>query len=365
MLMKKPTLLRHLCLLSAMTAVTASVTAQDVYLSEVRADGQEAWIEVHNRGATAANLSTWSLHAATHTPGMAQNYWWPFPAGTTLQPDQYLRVHWYSLPDGSAQPGDLYTGTSPYGFLFGLGGEALHGAAGAVALFRSQSNSMMSTPAMVADWLSWGVAGYQREYLAISAGVWSSGHAAPSIPDGASLARDVALIDVVADADEAWFVDHSPTPLGPNVTGAVAEPYGTACALPGNHMLGAPTLTTSGPPLIGDETFALRVGNTTGLFGEFVLIGFSVGAAPPGLPSILPHYSGTGCQEAIDVTSLLTTWILPAQLFETPIALPLDGLSNAAAGAELHAQALVIDLLPYTYPPYQGLTNALRLVLGQ
>ncbi|MEZ6038573.1 MAG: lamin tail domain-containing protein [Planctomycetota bacterium] len=363
--MKIPTLLRHLCALSAVTAITHTATAQAVYLSEVRADGQEAWIELHNRGTTTTDLSTWSLHVSSHTPGMPKDYWWAFPAGTALQPDQYLRVHWHQSPNGPVQPGDLYTGTSYYGFLFGLGSEPLHGSEGAVALVRSQSNSMTDAPAAFVDWVAWGVGGHLREYVAVAAGLWSPTHATPAIPNGSSVARDVAQMDAVADADQAWFIDHSPTPLGPNVTGALAEGYGSACTLPGNHLLGLPTLTASSAPLIGDGSFALRVGNTTGLFGEFVLIGFSAGAAPQGLPSILPAWSGVGCHEAIDITQLVATWIVPAQLWTTTIPLPLSGLGPAVTGAELHAQTLVIDLLPYSYPPYQGLSNALRLVIGQ
>ena len=37
----------------------------------------------------------------------------------------------------------------------------------------------------------------------------------------------------------------------------------------------------------------------------------------------------------------------------------------SAVGAELHVQALVFDLLPYATPPFQGVSNALRLVVGQ
>jgi hypothetical protein len=49
----------------------------------------------------------------------------------------------------------------------------------------------------------------------------------------------------------------------------------------------------------------------------------------------------------------------------TTMPLPLSGLPTAAVGTELHAQALVLDLLAGAYPPYQGVTNALRIVLGQ
>jgi hypothetical protein len=61
----------------------------------------------------------------------------------------------------------------------------------------------------------------------------------------------------------------------------------------------------------------------------------------------------------------VTTWLVPAQLMTTTMPLPLSGLPTAAVGTELHAQALVLDLLAGAYPPYQGVTNALRIVLGQ
>lgn len=338
--------------------------AQDVLVSEVCA-GNEAWVELHNRTAGAVDLSSWSLHYASLTAGMPQNYWWPFPVGTVLAPGGYLRVQWFQAAPGSPSAGTLWTGASPYGFLFGLGGEALHGQRGAVALFRSQDNAMMSTASIVEDWVSWGDNGFQREWLAVQNGRWSAGRHLPSITAGSSLARDLALVGAVAHADLAWFLDASPTPLQTNATGAVVQSHGQACVLPGNHLLGAPVLATTSLPLVGNPSFGFTVANTTGLWNEFVLVGFAAAAAAPGTASVLPPFAGVACHEALDLQQIVMTWLLPAQIVQTSVPLPLTNVPAAAVGIELHAQALVFDLLPYVSPPFQGVTNGLRLIVGQ
>ena len=151
----------------------------------------------------------------------------------------------------------------------------------------------------------------------------------------------------------------------PNITGAVVQSYGTACTLPGNHLLGTPELRATSLPLVGNGQFGFVIDNTTGIFGEYVILAFSAGAAPAGLPSILPQYSGMGCQESIDTQQILLVWLVPASLFGTTLPLPLASYTSQIIGTELHAQALVIDLLAGTNPPYQGLSNALRVVVGQ
>ncbi len=352
----------------AVTVAAAAVTplrAQQVLLSEVRADAGGRWVELHNPAAVAVDVSAWSIHHASHTPGMPQHYWWPFPAGTVIAPHGYLRVHWFQ--NGANVPGaaDLWTGTSPYGFLFGLGGETLLGARGAFALFRSQSNVLMNTAGVVADWISWGEHGYEREPLAIAAGVWAPERHAPAIAPDTSLARDPTAVGAMPFPDLEWFVDFTPTPLAPNLSGATAQPYGTACALPGHHLLAAPLLRASSLPLLGNAAFALAVDHTTGLYGEFVLVAWTAAAAPAGTPSVLPPFAGASCQQAVDLTQLLATWLLPAQIVSTHVPLPLASTPPAALGAELHAQALVFDLLPTAWPPFQGASNALRLVIGQ
>jgi Lamin Tail Domain len=348
------------CLLSA------STTAQQVLLSEVRADASERWIELHNRGSQTVDLSTWSLHHATRTPGMPRNYWWGFPTGTTLAAGAFLRVHWYqNAPSGVLPAGEHWTGTSPFGFLFGLGGETLRSDRGALGLLRTQDNANMNDPTYVADWVGWGDHAFSYEWMAVAAGVWQPGRALPSLAPTTSVARDPATIGVATFADQQWFVDFTPTPLQPNVDGALVASYGTPCALPGHHLLGAPVLRGITQPLLGNAQFALAVDHTTGIYGEYLLLAFSAAAAAPGLPSILPPYAGQACLERIDTQQLLVVWLVPTQIIATPVPLSLAGLPASAYGVELHAQALVLDLLPMAYPPYQGLSNALRIVVGQ
>jgi hypothetical protein len=345
--------------------LAAPLSAQQVLVSEVRADANGRWVELHNRSAAPVDLSTWSLHHSSRTPGMPQAYWWPFPAGTVLAPDGYLRVHWFQAgPNVTGSP-ELWTGTSPYGFLFGNGGEGLLGSRGAFALFRSQSNALMNTAAIVEDWVSWGEHGFQREHLAIANGVWAAERHTPPIAPGTSLARDPGAVGAVAFPDLAWFADVTPTPLGPNVSGAVVQSHGVACALPGNHLLGAPLLRATSQPLLGSPTFALAVDHTTGLYGEYVLIAYATAAAPSGTPSILTPFAGVQCQQAIDPTQLLATWVVPAQCVTTAVPLSLANAPAGALGFELHAQALVFDLLPTAWPPFQGTSNGLRVVIGQ
>ena len=173
--MKQTTRLANVGILAIAMVLDTALVAQDVVLSEVRADAAERWVEILNRGTSAAELSTWSLYYATDTTGMPQNYWWAFPSGTTLAPDSYIRVFWFQNAPSVVLPGEYYTGTSPYGYLFSLGGEALHGDAGAFALITSQQGSQMATASHFVDWVSWGQDGFVRENLAVQNGTWSSG----------------------------------------------------------------------------------------------------------------------------------------------------------------------------------------------
>ena len=366
--MHNPTLAGGTAAFTAILAMALSTAApaQDVLLNEVRADGSERWIELHNRTTAPIDVGSWSLYYATMTPGQPQTYWWGFPAGSQIAAGGFLRVHWFqNAPAGGNSGEELWTGTSPYGFLFGLGGEPLHGDRGALGLLRSQSNALMNDPTIVVDWVDWGANGFQREWLAVQAGYWQPGRQTPAIPPGSSIARDLGTIGNVTWFDEQWFVDNTPTPLQPNLDGAVVQSYGTPCALPGNHLLGAPVLRATAQPLLGSPLFGLALDHTTGIYGEYVLIGFSNAAAPAGLPSILPPYAGIACLERIDTLQMPALWLLPTQIVATEIPLSLAGLPPSAFGVELHAQALVLDLLPMTYPPYQGLSNALRIVVGQ
>lgn len=346
-------------------STTVSLRAQDVVLSEVRADASERWVEIHNRGATAADIGTWSLFYATKTPSMPRNYWWAFPIGTTLPPDSYIRVFWHQNQPTLVLPGEFYTGTSPYGYLFGLGGEQLHGAAGAFALVDSQQNALMNSPSRYVDWVSWGDDGYQREDLAVQNGTWTAGVHTPAIPTGQSLARNLAAIGAVTTHEQQWFLDATPTPMTGNVAGMSVVHYGQSCAVPGHHLMGSPTLRPASLPLLGNSNFGYIVDNTTGFFGESMLFVFSAHRAPIGQPSLLPLFPGSTCIEAIDTGSVIASLIVSTQVVETIIPMSLANLPPALAGVELHTQAMIFDWLPNAYPPFQGVTNAVEIVVGQ
>jgi len=346
-------------------ALDAPLDAQDVLLSEVRADTAERWVEIHNRGTSAADLSTWSLYYSSDTTGMPRNYWWAFPAGTTLAPDSYIRVFWFQNQPAVMLPGEYYTGTSPYGYLFGLGGEALHGDAGAFALITSQQGSQMATASHFVDWVSWGQHGFTREDLAVQNGTWTSERHTPSIPAGGSLARHTAMIGVAATRDGEWFLDATPTPMAQNISGMTVASYGQTCTVAGHHLVGLPELRTSSLPLLGNAQFGFVIENTTGFFGESLLLAFSTSAAPGGMPSLLPMLPGSTCFESIHTGQVVATTMRATQVMETPLPMSLANLSPAMAGVELHAQALVFDWLPNAWPPFQGISNALMIVVGQ
>ncbi|MCA8977915.1 MAG: lamin tail domain-containing protein [Planctomycetes bacterium] len=338
--------------------------AQQVVLSEIRADTAERWVEIHNRGPAVVDLSNWTLHYSTHTQFLPQGYWWPFPSGTTLQPGGYLRVFWHQNPTGSAAPGEYFTGTSPYGYLFGLGGETLHGSAGAFGLVDSQLNAQMIVPARYVDWVSWGDHDFQREQLAVQNGTWTSGVHAPAIPFGHSCARHLASIGVVSTHEQQWFLDATPTPMGPNTSGMAVTSYGQSCTVPGHHLLGDPVLQTTSLPLLGNARFGYSVSNTTGFYGETMLLAFATRAAPSGQRSLLPYFPGATCVEAIDTDALIGSVLMSTHVVQTEVPLSLANLPPAIAGLELHSEALVFDWLPNAYLPFLGISNGLSVVIG-
>ncbi|MFM1874184.1 MAG: Lamin Tail Domain [Planctomycetota bacterium] len=349
---------------TALLATAAAATGQSVVLSEIVADGADRWVEIHNRGTATADLSQWTLYQATATPGQSGAYWWPFPAGTTLAGGGFLRVHWRAPVPANRPANEFYTGDATWHFLFGNLAEPLAQGGGALALVRTQNPLSLNVAALIEDWVSWGQSGLPRESLAVQAGRWTTGgHLAP-VAAGHSMARNVATIGTLA-APLQWFDDPTPTPLGPNLGGASITAYGAPCAPSGNHLLGAPLLRSNAMPLLGNAQFALQIDNTTGLFGEAVLVAFADAAAAAGTLPALPNVAGVACDEAIDRTRCVAVWFAPSATMATFVPLPLGGLGPSFVGLELHAQALVVQTLPNAWPPFEGLTNALRLVLGQ
>ena len=51
-------------------ALQTPIGAQDIVLSEIRADNSQRWVEIHNRSNASADLSNWSLYYATSTFAM-------------------------------------------------------------------------------------------------------------------------------------------------------------------------------------------------------------------------------------------------------------------------------------------------------
>lgn len=355
----------HLLVVAGMAqlATIATATGQAVVLSEIVADGTDRWIEVYNRGSAVADLSQWTLYQATATVGQSGAYWWPFPAGTTLAPGSFLRVHWRAPVPANRPANEYYTGDATWHFLFGNLAEPLAAGGGAVALVRTQNPLSLNVAALIEDWVSWGQAGLPRESLAVQAGRWTTGsHLAP-VAAGHSMARNLATVGSLTPPLQ-WFDDPTPTPLGHNLGGASITAYGTPCTPAGNHLLGTPWLRGNAMPLLGSTQFALQVDNTTGLFGEAVLVAFA-DAAAGGTLGGLPSVAGVTCSEAIDRTRCVAAWFAPSSTMATTVPLPLAGLGPSFVGLELHAQALVVQTLPNAWPPFEGLTNALRLVLGQ
>lgn len=358
--------LRRLAVALFSTAVAhATLIAQNVLLHEVRADANGRWIELHNRSNASVDLSQWSLHHCTTTPLTVRNYWWAFPVGTTIDAGGYLRVHWLQAAPSSPAQGELYTGDTPWHFLFSQGAEALNGDAGALGLLRSQNVAMMSSPSIVEDWVSWGQAGFSREHLAVQANVWQTGQFTPPIAAGTSLARNTPTVGTLASRSLEWFSDATPTPLAANVSGVIVENYSHACVTIGNHLLGLPTLRASSLPIIGNAQFAYTVDNTTGVFGELMVIALAHAAASASQLSLLPTLPGSNCREALAHGSVLTVLMRPTQLLQTQVPLSLGNLGPAFCGLELHAQAMVFETLPNAWPPYQGISNAVRIVIGQ
>jgi hypothetical protein len=356
----KTTLAAALPLLCA--AILDSAAAQDVILGEFARTGSAGWIELHNRGGAAADVSGWSIYLATATPGQPQTYWWGFRSGTVIAPGQRLVVRWLAPVPATPVPGEVATGATPYDFLFSLGAEQLPLQRGALALLRSQQNADMNSAAIIADWVSWGSGGLSRETLAQQAGVWVAGHATAPLASGSSLARFPGQV-APASPELAWFLDTTPTPGADNVGAAETRTVGVPCAPIGHHLLGAPVLTATSVPVLGNAAFGLRVANTTGVLLEQCWFVFTFADVPAGNAGLLPPVPGTSCLVYVDPATLFLDATLHSSVGATVLPLSLADLPPALAGISFAVQALVQDGAA-TWPPFQGVTNALAITLG-
>lgn len=361
-MLDNPTLAAVATALTVAFAATTA-TAQNVLLSEVGTDSRGGWVELYNRGTTAADLTGFSLYLATATPNQPQTYWWGFRAGTAVPAGGYLIVRWLQPVPSVPVAGEVATGSSPYDFLFSLGSEQLPLARGALALLRSQRNVDMNDPAMFADWVSWGQGSLSRESIAAQAGVWTAGHAAPSVPSIGSLARHPGVA-INGQPEASWFVDATPTPGADNVGPAAIASLGTPCAPIGHHLLGLPTLTTTSMAVLGNGTFGLRVSNTTGVYLEHCVLALAT-ASTPGVTGLLaPAPGDAGCLVRLDPSSIFATVTVHTNVVATTMPMSLANLPASLTGMQFFAQALVYDELATAWPPYQGLTNALAITIG-
>lgn len=355
---------KALATLALAAAITDTAACQDVIVSELGRDANGSWIEIHNRGAVAANVSAWSIYLATTTVGMPRAYWWGFRPNTVLPAGSYLVVRWMQPIPAVPVPGEVATGnTNPY-FLFGLGAEPVPQSQGALALFRTQFSGNMSSATWIADWVSWGGSGLTREDLAIQNGAWRAGNSAPSMPPACSLARHPGST-WSSQPELAWFVDETPTPGGANVGSAALVINGSACAPMGHSLLGAPTLGATSMPVLGNSAFGLTVDNTTGVYAEWCIFALSAGTMPFGRADLLPPTpGGSSCLVMLDPSAAFGTLWTRTAAMRTSLPMSLQGLPAALAGQSFAMQALVFDMSPNAWPPYKGVTNALTVTIG-
>lgn len=338
--------------------------AQDVVLSEVGLGPVGGWVELHNRGGTAADVSPWSVYLATATPTMPRNYWWGFRPGTVIPAGGYLIVRWMQPLPAQPVAGEEFTGASVPYFLFGLGAELLPQSQGALALIRSQASGAMSSSNVLVDWVSWGGNGFPREDLAIQAGLWRAGSRAPALSSGMSLSRHPGM-GGGSQPELAWFLDATPTPGQDNVGAASLVTLGQPCAPVGHQLLGAPDLLATSLPVLGNPAFGFAVEDTTGVFTEWVLVALTAGPLPAPRNDLLPPApGGENCFVVVDPTTTFATMWVHTSMLRTNLPLSLAGLPSGLAGQSFCAQALVLDLASNPWPPYKGLSNAILVTLG-
>jgi len=299
--------MRTLPTLCAVAACLAAPAPAQVIISEVfftnQTSGDSEWIEIRNTGSSPVDLSSWSIYLATDTPGVAQNYWFGFPANTVIGASASMTIHWMSPVQASTLT-EVYTGNSIFNFLFGYGAEELGAVSnGALALLDSQSNQLMNTASVFQDWITWGNGWTEfprpaREDLAIQVGLWTAATAVNNssisapIEDGQSLAIDYNKSGEPT-SPTAFFRDASPTPTSgnnplsghnhqfaefsvledPNNPGAPLQP----CESGGGT---APTISEISVSASGNVDFGLRVENLVpGQLGALFL-GVTTGTIP-------------------------------------------------------------------------------------
>jgi hypothetical protein len=142
-------------------------------------------IELVNAEPTAVALSGWWLCSYP-------NYF-PFPAGTELAPGALLVV-------------TLGTGTDTAGEIFAPALGGLRPGDGEVALYAAGGD--FDDAASLADYVQWGLAGNDREPVAVEAGLWLAGTTVDTagLADGSESVARTSADGSVTGAD-AWAID--------------------------------------------------------------------------------------------------------------------------------------------------------------
>jgi hypothetical protein len=255
--------MRALSLLPLALALAARLDAQPntVVLNEVNfftAFAPDQWIEIANLGDAPADLSTWSIYYATHTPMRPGNYWWAFPPSTILPARSFLRIRWGRAIQAAPPPGVIDTGDTVFHFLFGLGFEPLYTSYGALGLFDTQANNEVNDPARIRDFMAWGSAGqFRREDLAIQANRWVAGDRIPFAFNDTSIAFAGQVLGEPTRATE-FFRDRSPTPGAGNTSNEIISLYGQGCAI--GQAADALRMDVTSYPTPGNVDFNIRVG---------------------------------------------------------------------------------------------------------
>lgn len=294
--------MRHLaaalttCFLAAAPAAAQSNLLQINEVNYTTNGAPDQWIEIANFSAAPFDLSNWSIYQATLTSGRPGNYWWGFPAGTTVPAASngvpgFLRVFWLRSVTANVGPNEINTGDQVFHFLFGLFAEPLARESGALALVDSQNNGDMNSASRYLDFVAWGTAAgtFRREDLAAQNGRWQFGARAAAPAVDQSLAF-ISFNLTEPSTPAMFFRDRTPSPGKFNHMGESLRPYGSNCVL----GEGQPSsLTANSIPASGNADFAFVVDQVV---PNQTIVGLLFGVE---LPNGLPWFQ-TPCRIWID-----------------------------------------------------------------
>ena len=323
---------------SAALPVDGLVAQAEPRITEVGFEGP-GWIEIANVGDQSADLTGWSLYHAYEAPNQVGAAWWPFPNGFALAPQERVVVRWRTAAGGQIPPGEVFTGTRPGDFLFGLTAIDLDPSHGALGLIATQGNAQVGNADFFRDWMSWGLPGLAREELAVAAGLWVENYPASSV---VRLPRPSLALDEIEGANRpasgaVWFRDESPTEGRGNHPGlGPLEVSGFGC----EFRVRAPVarLVPVSVPAVGNIDFKLRLEHDTILqpgpwIATFIISPFAVEyPVPPPFPA--------PCRVLVDTTALVTVPIFEGRAFHEFAT----GVPPEAAGIRLFVQVAIIHV---------------------